>query len=67
MSQVSSHCDPIGSDQAWHFALLVRFKREDNTIEAGTSELFGCMGHCDGRMALMIGSGLGEKCSLGIR
>jgi hypothetical protein len=50
-----------GPTKTWQVPLLVRFRSEDNAFEAGTPELFGCVGHCNGRMTLMISNGLGEK------
>jgi hypothetical protein len=58
---------PAGPIKAWQVLLLVRFNHESSTIEAGTPELFGCVGHCNGRMTLMIGNGLGDKWSLAER
>jgi hypothetical protein len=58
---------PAGPIKVWQVLLLVRFNRESNTIEAGTPELFGCVGHCNGRMTLMIDNGLGDKWSLAQR
>jgi len=58
---------PAGPTKAWQVLLLVRFRHEDNAIEAGTPELFGCVGHCNGRMTLSIGNGLGEKWNLAQR
>jgi hypothetical protein len=52
---------PAGPTRTWQVLLLVRFSHEDNSIEPATPELFGCVGHCDGRMTLLISNGLGEK------
>lgn len=52
---------PAGPTRTWQVLLLVRFRHEDNSIEPGTPELFGCVGHCDGRLTLMISNGSGEK------